>query len=98
MNKSKSVSEQLLEKGHLRFISFKDSNPVNLILTLTEAKNGQQCWHFSISHGTENGPQRVDDELAGIISHAFLEDGYAEVEAKAVWKTIRHYEKFLKPR
>ena len=96
LGKAKSVGERLSEMGHLRFISYRGGPPTNIVLTLMENKDEERYWHLSMSHGTVNGPQRVDDELADMIVYAFLEDGWIEVEPKAVFKTVRHFEKITK--
>lgn len=90
--KVKTLPEEMIEKGILRFIFWKDCDkPINLVFTLREDEDLKQEWNLSMSHGTHQGPQRVDDDIANIIANAFLDSGWQEVEPKAFWNNVRHF-------
>lgn len=92
--KAEVVVPDLLSDGKLRFIKYRDNLPVNVVLTLLEeGPGGGYEWNLSISHGTVNGPERVEDSLAKMIVEAFLDADYQEVEPKSIWKTVRHFVK-----
>lgn len=94
VRKAEQIQDEVIDSGKLRFIEWIDGRVVNVVFTLLDI-NDQRQWNLSISHSTatENGPQRVADDLAQIIADSFLENSYEEVEPKAIWKNIRHFTK-----
>jgi hypothetical protein len=40
-----------------------------------------------------SGIKRVPDDISLLLSEAFLEDNYIEVDPKAAFKAVRHFEK-----
>lgn len=86
--------QDIVSNGHLRFLNYMpDGRLTNVVFTLMERSDKVKQWNLSISHANPSGPQRVADDLATMIAQAYLDDGYEEVEAKAIWKTIRHFVK-----
>lgn len=86
-----AVKKNIIDSGRLRFILFSpDHRLVNVVYTLLELNNTKE-WNLSLSHATVNGPNRVDDDLALMISEAFLGNSYQEIEPKAIWKNVRHF-------
>jgi hypothetical protein len=95
MSKAAMSGEQLLRSGKLRLMVV-DGRPITVVCTLQKDQKKNLIWNLSVSH-PEMPPGRVEDDLAFEIAKVFLGDGYSEEEAKAFWKTIRHFVK-KKPR
>lgn len=95
MAKSKGISTNLLEDGLLRFMSFKGSRPINVVLTLEENEKSK-WWQLSMSHATLKGPDRVSDEIANVIVEAFFEYEFKERPPGLVFKAVRYFQKFIK--